>query len=283
MNEAISFWGLLVGVALFLLGIRFMEESLQVLSGRKFKLFLKKQTSNKIKAIGGGAIVTGVLQSSSVVSLLVLTFVGAGIIRMQNALAIILGANLGTTLDSWIVALIGFKLNIENLALPLAGMAGLGFAVFGPQTKAFNLCRFLFGFSLLFVGLGYMKNGMATFVNGIAIEQFANLPLIATFGIGFIITTLIQSSSATIAITLSALYSGILSLPAAMAIVLGSEVGTTIKLFVASIKGTADKKRVAVGNFIFNVFNSGLILLFLLPLQQFITDVIKMSLISGTT
>lgn len=271
MTGAINIWELLAGVALFLLGIRFMEESLQRLSGRRFKLFLKRQTSNKIKAIGGGAIVTGVLQSSSLVSLMVLAFVGAGIIGMQNALAIILGANLGTTLDSWIVALVGFKLNIENIALPVAGLAGLGFAVFNQQTKPFNLCRFLFGFSLLFVGLGYMKTGMLGFVNGIAIQQFAGFPLIVTFGIGFIITSLIQSSSATIAITLSALYSGVVTLPAAMAIVLGSEVGTTIKLFVASLKGGAAKKRVALGNFIFNLINAGLILIFLVPLQQLIT------------
>lgn len=271
MTGAINIWALLAGVALFLLGIRFMEESLQRLSGRRFKLFLKKQTSNKIKAIGGGAIVTGVLQSSSLVSLMVLAFVGAGIISMQNALAVILGANLGTTLDSWIVALIGFKLNIENIALPVAGIAGIGFALFNQQTKYSNLCRFLFGFSLLFVGLGYMKTGMLGFVNGIAIRQFAEFPLIVTFGMGFIITSLIQSSSATIAITLSALYSGVVTLPAAMAIVLGSEVGTTIKLFVASLKGGAAKKRVALGNFIFNLINAGLILIFLVPLQQLIT------------
>lgn len=277
MTGAINIWELLAGVALFLLGIRFMEESLQHLSGRRFKLFLKKQTSNKIKAIGGGAIVTAVLQSSSLVGLLVLAFVGAGIIGMQNALAIILGANLGTTFNSWIVALVGFKMNIENIALPVAGLAGMGFAMFNQQTKFFNLCRFLFGFSLLFVGLGYMKNGMLGFVNGVAIQQFASFPLVVTFGIGFIITTLVQSSSATIAITLSALYSGVVELPAAMAIVLGSEVGTTIKLFVASLKGSAAKKRVALGNFIFNLINSGLILVFLLPLQRFITSTIGVS------
>src|SRR4026209_1063536 len=151
MLESIDIWKMLAGVAIFLLGIKLLEESLQELAGRRFKLFLKKQTENKLKAIGGGAIVTAVLQSSSLVSLMVLAFVGAGIIKMQNALAVILGANLGTTIDSWIVALVGFKLNIENIALPVSGIAGIGFAVFKKQSVWYNWSRFLLGFSFLFV------------------------------------------------------------------------------------------------------------------------------------
>jgi phosphate:Na+ symporter len=135
MLQLHDIWKILAGVAIFLLGIRFLEDSLQQLAGRKFKLFLKKYTTNKLRAISGGAIVTAVLQSSSLVSLMVLAFTGAGIITMQNALAVILGANLGTTLDSWIVALAGFKINIENFSLPVAGIAGLGFAIFNKQSK----------------------------------------------------------------------------------------------------------------------------------------------------
>jgi len=100
MLESIDIWKMLAGIAIFLLGIKFLEESLQELAGRRFKLFLKKQTQNKLKAIGGGAVVTAVLQSSSIVGLMVLAFAGAGIIHMQNALAIILGANLGTTISN---------------------------------------------------------------------------------------------------------------------------------------------------------------------------------------
>ena len=142
VSSSFDIWKVLAGVAIFLLGIRFLEESLRQLSGRRFKLFLRKQTSNKLKAIGGGAIVTGVLQSSSLVSLMVLAFVGAGVITMQNALAVILGANLGTTIDSWIVAIAGFKLNIENIALPVAGIAGLGFTIFDKGSRWYNWSRF---------------------------------------------------------------------------------------------------------------------------------------------
>ena len=274
MNASIDIWRVLAGVAIFLLGVRFLEESLQRLAGRRFKLFLKKQTASKIKAIGGGALVTGVLQSSSVVSLMVLAFVGAGIITMKNALAVIMGANLGTTITGWIVALAGFNLNIENIALPVAGIAGLGLAIFNNQTKWYNWSRFLFGFSFLFVGLGYIKTGIEGLVTSVDLQQYADAPLFLFFIIGFIITSLIQSSSATMAITLSALFAGAVTLNDAIAIILGSEIGTTIKLFVASINGAASKRRVALGVFIFNAVTVLLVFLFLFPLSRLVTDVI---------
>jgi len=272
--SSFDIWKLLAGVAIFLIGIRFLEESLYQLSGRRFKLFLKRQTSNKLKAIGGGAIVTGVLQSSSVVSLMVLAFVGAGILTMQNALAVILGANLGTTLTGWIVALAGFNLNIENIALPVLGVAGITYILFGKQSKWHNWSRFLLGFSFLFIGLGYMKTGIEGLVQNVDFRQFENAPVLVFFGVGFIITSLTQSSSATVAITLSALYAGALTLLDATAIVLGSEVGTTIKLFIASLKGVAAKRRVALGNFMFNTISVALALVFLVPLNRFVTDVV---------
>jgi len=274
MLESIDIWKMLAGVAIFLLGIKFLEESLQELAGRRFKLFLKRQTENKIKAIGGGAVVTAVLQSSSVVSLMVLAFVGAGIIQMQNALAIILGANLGTTISNWIVALVGFKVNIENIALPITGITGLGYVIFNKTSPLYNWSRFLLGFSFLFVGLGYIKTGIEEIVQQVDLTQYQNSPVIVFFLVGFIITTIIQSSSATMALTLSALHAGAINLHDSMAITLGSEVGTTIKLFIASIKGTAVKKRVALGNFLINVITVSLVMIFLTPVNRLITEVI---------
>src|SRR6187402_1463660 len=274
MPESIDIWKMLAGVAIFLLGIKLLEESLQEIAGRRFKLFLKRQTENKIKAIAGGAVVTAVLQSSSVVSLMVLAFVGAGIIHMQNALAIILGANLGTTVSNWIVALVGFKVNIENIALPVTGLAGLGYVIFNKSSSLYNWSRFLFGFSFLFVGLGYIRSGIEEIVNQVDLTQYENSPVIVFVLVGFIITTIIQSSSATMALTLSALFAGGINLYDSMAITLGSEVGTTIKLFIASIKGTAVKKRVALGNFLINIITVSFVLLFLSPVNRLITEVI---------
>jgi phosphate:Na+ symporter len=274
MFGSIDIWKILAGVAIFLIGINFLENSLQDLAGRRFKLFLKKQTENKLKAIGGGAVVTAVLQSSSVVNLMVLAFVGAGIIHMQNALAIILGANLGTTISNWIIALVGFKVNIENFALPVTGVAGLGYVIFNRSSRFYNWCRFLLGFSFLFVGLGYIKTAMDDILRTVDLTQYQDSPAIIFFLVGFIITTIIQASSATMALTLSALFAGAINLYDAMAITLGSEVGTTIKLFIASVKGSAVKKRVALGNFLINIITVSVILVLLSPVNKLITEVI---------
>lgn len=263
------------GIGLFLLGTNFLEESLSKLAGRSFKVYLKTQTNNKFKAVASGAIVTAVLQSSSVVSLMVLAFVGSGVLAMQNALSVILGANIGTTLTSWIVATLGFKVNIESIAYPLVGIFGIAMTLLRPDQKAFHWSKFLFGFGLLFIGLSFMKNGFEEIALGFDFSILSNYPLIVFVLAGFVLTSLIQSSSATVAITLTALNSGAITLLPAMAMVLGSEVGTTVKLLIASVNGIAAKKRVAFGNFIYNTFIIILVLATLKPINSFIINVVN--------
>lgn len=265
---------MLAGIAFILLAMNFMESSLRLLAGRGFKLFLKKQTSNKIKAIGGGAVITGLLQSSSIVNLLVLSMAGAGVLKMENALALILGANLGTTFNSWIVALLGFNFNIEDFALPIAGIAGIFMAFSKSESKWFLWFKFLFGLAFLFVALGFIKDGMEDFVRQTDLSILTRFPVIVFLLLGALLTTLVQSGSVTIAITLSALYTNVITLYDATAIVLGSEVGTTLKLFLVSAKGQPIKKRVALGNFLFNVVTIGLVFILLYPVNQLITHVI---------
>lgn len=274
MPGSINIWQLLAGVAFFLLAMKFLEESLQQLAGRPFKLFLKKQTSSKLKAILGGAVVTGILQSSSVVNLMVLAFVGANVIQMQNALAVILGSNLGTTLDSWIVASIGFQFNIEQIAFPVVGISGIVMLLSDKESRWYPWSKFLFGFGFLFIGLNYMKSGMEEAVKQVDLSSFSQYPPVIFLFLGFLITALIQSSSATIAIVLSALYIHAISLLDASAIVLGSEVGTTMKLLLASVKGLPAKKRVALGNLLFNSIIAVLIFIFLFPVNRFIKETI---------
>ncbi|MEP2668764.1 MAG: Na/Pi symporter [Cyclobacteriaceae bacterium] len=261
------------GIGLFLLGTNFLEESLSKLAGRSFKVFLKTQTNNKFKAVASGALVTAVLQSSSVVSLMVLAFVGSGVLAMQNALSVILGANIGTTLTSWIVATLGFKINIESIAYPLVGVCGIAMTLFRSEQRAFHWSKFLFGFGLLFIGLSFMKSGFEEIALGFDFSLLSNYPLIVFVLAGFVLTSLIQSSSATVAITLTALNSEAIALLPAMAMVLGSEVGTTIKLLIASVNGIAAKKRVAFGNFIYNTFIIILVLITLKPINSFIVNV----------
>lgn len=266
---------MLAGIAFFLLGMNYLEEALRRLAGRPFKIFLRKQSGNTFKAIAGGAIVTGVLQSSSVVNLMVLAFVGSGIISMQNALAIILGANIGTTLDSWIVASVGFSFNIEVFSLPLAGAAGIAMAMLDKNSKLYQWSKFLFGFAALFIGLDFMKVSFGEMIAQVDFSILRDYPAIIFVAVGFVLTTIIQSSSATVAITLSALHVQAIGLYSATAIVLGSEVGTTIKLLLASFQGLPAKKRVALGNFMYNGALIVIVLFTLQPINYLITDILN--------
>ena len=266
---------LAAGVGLFLFAMYLLEESLKNLSGRNFKLFLQRTTKNRVGAVAGGAVVTGVLQSSSMVSLMVLAFVGAGVFTMKNAMAIILGANLGTTLDSWLVATLGFKVDIEVAAYPVVFIGGMLLILFGNRKNIKYISYFLFGFGLLFIGLAFMKTALEEQVKTFDFSQYAEMPLAIFLLIGFIITSLVQSSSVTMALTLSALHAGAIGFAPAAAIVLGSETGTTIKILVGSIGGIAAKKRVALGNFFFNVFLTVFAFFLLKPILLLITDIFK--------
>ena len=263
---------LFAGIGLFLFAMYLLEESLKNLSGRNFKLFLQRTTKNRIGAVAGGAVVTGVLQSSSMVSLMVLAFVGAGVFTMKNAMAIILGANLGTTLDSWLVATLGFKVDIEVAAYPAVFAGGLLLILFGNRKTMQYLAYFLFGFGLLFIGLSFMKMAMEGQVKAFDFSRYAEMSTVVFLIIGFIITSLVQSSSVTMALTLSALHAGAITFPAAAAIVLGSETGTTIKILLGSLGGNASKKRVALGNLFFNIFLTVLAFALLKPILLMITD-----------
>lgn len=272
-----SIFKLSAGIGLFLFAMYLIEESLKKLSGRNFKIFLQKLTKNRIGAVTGGAIVTGILQSSSMVSLMVLAFVGAGVFTMKNAMAIILGANLGTTLDSWLVATLGFKVNIEVAAYPSICIGGLMLIIFGSRELFKYLAYFLLGFGLLFVGLSYMKTSMESQVSMFDFSVYAQMPLIVFLIIGFVITMLVQSSSVTMALTLSALHAGAIGFIPAAALVLGSETGTTIKILLSAIGGNASKKRVALGNLLFNVFLTILAFIFIKSILFLITDIFNIT------
>jgi len=267
-------WRIIAGVAIFLLGMKFLEEALSRLSGRSFKLFLRKNTSTKAKAVAAGTTVAAVLQSSSIVNFMVLAFVGAGVIKMQNALGIVIGANLGTTLSNWLVLYAGFKTNIESFAFPITGIFGILTVIFDKESRWHHWSRLLLGIGFLFIGLSFIKIGMGQMLTHVDLVYFNKYPAIAFLVIGLVITALLQSSSATLAIVLSAVHAGGIGLFTASAIVLGSEVGTTIKFILLSINGPAVQKRVAIGNLFTNIITTSVVFIFLLPLNRFITNVI---------
>lgn len=285
METLNSIFKLAAGIGLFLFAMYLIEEALKNLSGRTFKLFLQRITKNNIGAITGGAIVTAVLQSSSMVSFMVLAFVGAGVFTMKNALAIILGANLGTTIASWLVATLGFKTNIEIIAYPALCLGGFLLILFRNRKTIEYISYFLLGFGLLFIGLSFMKNAMETQVENFNLSEYATMPSVVFLLMGFLITMVVQSSSVTMALTLSALHVGAIDFPMAAAIVLGSETGTTIKILLGAIGGNVSKKRVALGNILFNIILTIIAFLSLKPILLLITNVfnIKDSLIGLVT
>lgn len=272
-----DFWKLLAGLGMFLYGMFHLEDTMKHMEGRAFKLFLQKHTKNKWSAIFSGAGVTAVLQSSSIVNLMVLSFVGAGMLSMRNALGVVLGANVGGTFNSWLVALLGFKIDIGNFTMPIIGLAGIALIVFRNNKKLYQISKFCMGFGLLFLGLDFLKISMDSSLSHFDFKPYLHYHKIVFVLIGFIITALIQTSAATVVIVLSALYANIIPIETAVVIVLGAELGTTIKLLLGSIGGIAAKKRVAFGNIIFNIVSSLIGFVFLSPIIHLLQYVFGIS------
>lgn len=277
MWEYIDLWKFLAGLGIFLFGMRFMEESLHNLAGATFKRFLRKQTNTRFKAILSGTLVTAVLQSSSVVTLMVLAFVGAGVITLQNALGIIVGANLGTTVTGWLVTILGFKFNIESFALPLIAIGGISIAFLSKSEKIKQLGRFVIGFGFLFLGLDYMKTAIEYLASHVDLSQFVDYGIWMFFLVGFVLTAIIQSSSASMVINLSALSTGMISVEAAIALAIGSDLGTTITALLGSIGSSAPTKRAAFSHFVFNIITAIVGLALLKPIVYFITIVLSVT------
>lgn len=263
-------WVVLTGIVIFLLGMDLLEGSLSRLAGRPFKLFLRRHTQQKFKAVLVGASATAVLQGSSVVNLMLLAFTGAGILPLTNALAVIIGTNIGTTLDSWLVVSIGFKFSIEQFAFPICSLAGLAMFLSGKEGRLHLVSRLILGFGLLFVGLHMMKSSMEEVLRFIDLTHLPSAHSLFYFLLGAGITFIIQSSFATVALVLSALYVGGIPFLAAAALVLGAEVGTTIKLLLAAIGSVSVKKRLALANFLMNGITALIILGFLGPVINWI-------------
>ncbi len=277
LDTGIDIWRLAAGLGLFLFGMHELEEALKLLTGRSFKKFLREHTAHPVKGVIAGAATTAALQSSSVVSLIVLAFVGTGVISMSSALGIVFGANLGTTATGWIVATIGFKLDIEALSLPLIAIGGLGVVWSRQGTKRSGFSHLVAGLGLMLIGLEFMKSGAISATALFDPERLAAYPPIVFLLTGLVVTALIQSSSATIMITLSALYAGVIPLPSAAAVAIGADLGTTITALLGALAGSTDKKRVAVAIIILNVVTDVIAFLSMTPLLFFITSVVGLT------
>ena len=253
MGANVDLWRLLAGLGIFLFGMLLIEESVRALSGRTFRRIIRQYTDGRLKSIASGSFVTALLQSSSAVSLMVLAFVGAGVMSMQNAIGVIMGSNIGTTFTAWIVAVLGFKIKIESLALPFIGIGAIGSIFFKSYQKISLISRLLVGFGFLFLGLDYMKGGVENLAQNFDLNQLPNYGLWFYVLIGALFTAVMQASAATIAIILTALHSELITFDVGIAMVIGANVGTTVTVLLGSIGGVPAKKRVALSHLIFNV------------------------------
>ncbi len=248
-----NFWQLLAGLGIFLYGMFLLETTVKKFGGRSFKLFLKTHTSSRLKSILSGTLITGILQSSSVVNLMVLTFAGADLISMSGSLGLVLGSNIGGTFNSWIVAFVGFKFDFEKFTYPIIAIAGAGLIIFNDSRKIYQVSKFFIGLGFLFLGLLFMKESMDLLIKKIDFEPYLNYSNFLFVLFGFLFTAIVQTSAATVVVALGALNVGAISLEIAISVVLGAELGTTIKLVLGAINGIPTKKRLAYANFLFNL------------------------------
>ncbi len=258
------------GLGMFLFGMIYMELAIKEAAGIKFKNWIKNSTSTPIRSLLTGAGATALLQSSSLVTLLTLSFVSTSLITLRSSIAVIFGSNLGTTATAWIVAILGFKVNIETFALPMIGIGGLLLAFGASHKKLVGTAKIFIGFGLLFLGLEIMKTAIGSLASSIDLSLYANFPLIVFVGFGFLITALIQSSSATTAIILSALYAQILNFEQSAAMVIGANMGTTVTAILGAMGGIPDKKRTAAAHLLFNLLTALTAFLLLPFLTHFI-------------
>ncbi len=250
---------LLGALGMFLYGMNLMSSGLQKAAGDKLRSFLSAMTSNPFKRVMTGLGITSVIQSSSATTVMVVSFVNAGLLTLVQAIGVIMGANIGTTVTAWLVSWLGFKADISILAIPLM-LFGFLFSN-SKKDKRKNIGELIVGFSLLFLGLSFMKESVPdlsqtpeilSFVTDWASHGFGSVLIFLVFGT--VLTLVLQSSSATMAITLIMLSMGWIPFDMACAMVLGENIGTTITANIAAAVGNHQAKRAALSHTFFNVF-----------------------------
>lgn len=276
----LDFLGLLGAVGLFLYGMKVMSEGLQKAAGDRLRNILSAMTRNRFTGTVTGFFITALIQSSSASTVMVVSFVNAGLMTLAQSMAVIMGANVGTTFTAWIIALFGFKVDISAFALPLIGLAIP--LLFSSKSRTKSIGEFTIGFAFLFMGLDMISKYVPDLQSNP--EMFAFLQRYASMGfgsvlifcmVGLILTMVIQSSAATFAITLIMCSKGWIDFPLACALVLGSNIGTTITPLLASMSGNVAAKRTAMGHLLFNLLGTLWVLAVFFPfvdLNTWITE-----------
>lgn len=264
MNGWALLGGLAGGVGLFLLGMGMMTDGLKLAAGPALERVLAHSTKTRLRGLASGIMVTALVQSSSAVTVATIGFVNAGLLNLSQALWVLFGANVGTTMTGWLVALVGLKFKIEALALPLIGV-GMILRLSGEGARRGALGTALAGFGILFLGIDMLKetfSGLSTDFTLPAGDGIGDIVL--QVGVGILLTVLMQSSSAALVIALTAAQGGLLTTQGAAAVVIGANIGTTVTALIAAIGATPNAKRAAAAHILFNLI-TGLVALALLP------------------
>lgn len=261
MTSSTDLLAALGGIGMFLLGMETMTAALRALAGAQLRQVLRQVTTSPLRGVMTGAGVTAVIQSSSATTVMTVGFVGAGLLGLHQAIGILLGANIGTTATGWLVALLGFKLSLASMAMVVLLPSSLAMLL-GHGTLE-KVGRLLAGLSLLLIGLDMMQDGLGNttqFLTPATFPQSGVLSGLLLIGIGLIVTVLIQSSSAALALSLVLLSSDAITVMQAALMVVGMNIGTTFTAILASLGGSRVMRQAAIANLLFNIVTAGLAL-----------------------
>ena len=281
-----DFLWLIGSLALFLYGMKIMSEGLQKFAGDSLRRILTAMTTNRVTGVLTGVLITALIQSSSATTVMVVSFVNAGLLTLTQSIGVIMGANIGTTVTAWLISALGFKVDIAALALPLLAFALPLF--FSGKSSRKSIGEFVFGFAFLFMGLQSLKANapdlganpeMLAFVQNYTDMGFFSIILFLF--IGAILTMIVQASAATMAITLIMCANGWIDYHLGVALVLGENIGTTITANLAALTGNTQARRAALAHLVFNVFGVMWVLVLFYPFTNavswFVTHVMKVS------
>lgn len=274
-----DFLTLIGSLGLFLYGMKIMSEGLQKVAGDKLRSILSAMTTNRFTGVLTGILITALIQSSSATTVMVVSFVNAGLLSLAQSISVIMGANVGTTVTAWIISLFGFKVNISVFSLPLIGICIP--LIFSNKSRRKSWGEFLMGFAFLFMGLDFLKSSVPDLQSNPEIlsvlqgyTSMGYLSILLFLFIGTVLTIIVQSSSATVAITLIMCTKGWIPFEMAAAMVLGENIGTTITANIAAISANISARRAAIAHLMFNVFGVIWVLILFYPFTKMIAWIV---------
>lgn len=274
-----DFLTLVGSLGMFLYGMKTMSEGLQKVAGDKLRNILSVMTTNRFTGVLTGLLITAMIQSSSATTVMVVSFVNAGLLTLGQSISVIMGANVGTTITAWVISIFGFKVDISILSLPLIGVAIP--LMFAKKSSRKSWGEFILGFAFLFLGLAYLKESVPDLQNNPEVLSFIRDYTSMGYGslllfmlLGSVLTVIVQSSSATVAITLIMCTQGWIPFEMAAAMVLGENIGTTITANIAAISANTSARRAALAHLMFNLFGVCWMLLLFYPFSDMVAQIV---------